>query len=447
MKHITLSALLLLAGASAHAQIFQSDLEAWTDGAPDGFMGARTNIAADSVFQETENVHGGSSAVRLQLSSGSHKRFTTVAQNVTAGATYEITFWVRGSGKVRTNIYDGRADGSGYGPYNTYVELAASDWQEVTQSVTAAMTTTEAEFIFSVIETVGPEHIVIDDVTIGEGVVVPPTEATIFEIQNTTDVAGASPLVNQVVITSGIVTGAKADVGYFIQDGAGAWNGIYVSDTVNTPALGDLVELTASVQENFTVTRLVSITAYAVASSGNALPAAEMLNPTSASQEQWESVLITLPDVQCMGAPDTFQEWPISNWQGSAKVDDFLFATTPTVGAFYTITGPLTFSFSEWKILPRDLNDLAVGTGLRESVDAAISTYPNPASTTLTVDLGTLLGRTELSVIDASGRVLLNTVATLDRTQLDVSDLSNGVYLLTARQGGQVWSTRVAVQH
>ena len=98
-------------------------------------------------------------------------------------------------------------------------------------------------------------------------------------------------------------------------------------------------------------------------------------------------------------------------------------------------------------LIARDLNDLAVGTGLRESVDAAISTYPNPASTTLTVDLGTLLGRTELSVIDASGRVLLNTVATLDRTQLDVSDLSNGVYLLTARQGGQVWSTRVAVQH
>lgn len=447
MKHITLSALLLLAGASAQAQIFQSDLEAWTDGAPDGFIGARTNLATDSIFQETEDVHGGTYAVRLQLSSGTHKRFTTTVQSVTAGATYDITFWVRGSGKVRTNIYDGRTDASGYGPYNAYVELVDADWQEVTQTVTAAVTTAEGEFIFSVFETEAPSHIVIDDVTISEGVVVPPTAATIFEIQNTTDAGGASPLVNQNVITSGVVTGVKSGTGYFLQDGTGPWNGIYVNDAANTPALGDIVELTAAVQENFTFTRLNTVTAYAVLSSGNAIPAAEVLNPTTASQEQWESVLVTISDVECMTLPDSFQEWVISNWLGSAKVDDLLYAATPTVGAFYTITGPMIYSFEEWKILPRDINDLSVGSGINEANALVIGAFPNPAHTSLTIDLGSLQGRTELSVIDASGRVLLNTVATADRTQVDVSGLSNGVYLLTARSGAQVLSTRIAVQH
>lgn len=447
MKHITLSALLLLAGASAQAQIFQSDLEAWTDGQPDGFIGARTNIPVDSIFQETEDVHGGTFAVRLQLSSGSHKRFTTVVQSVTAGAVYDITFWVRGSGSVRTNIYDGRADASGYGPYNPYVELVDGDWQEVTQSVTAALTTTEAEFIFSVFETVGPSHIVIDDITISEGVVVPPTEATIPEIQTTSAPDGASPLVNDNVITSGVVTAVKAGTGYFLQDGTGPWTGIFVNDATNAPALGDLVEITATVQENFLLTRLSNVTAYAVVSTGNAIPAAEILNPTTASQEQWESVLVNLPDVECMTLPDSFQEWIISNWLGTAKVDDFLFATTPTLGAFYSITGPMYYSFSEWKILPRSVDDLAVGSSVNEMSTIAITTFPNPAATVLTITIEELQGRTELSLMDLSGRIVLADVVTADRTQLDVSALSNGVYLLTARNGETSWSTRVAVQH
>lgn len=447
MKHFTLSALLLLAGASAQAQIFQSDLEAWTNGSPDGFVGARTNIAVDSIFQETVDVHGGSYAVRLQLATGSHKRFTTAAQDVTAGATYDITFWVRGTGSIRTNIYDGRADASGYGTYNPYVVLVDGAWQEVTQSVTAALTTSEAEFIFSVLETAGPSHIVIDDITISEGIVVPPTEVTITEIQTTSAPDGASPLVGSNVITSGVVTAVKDGTGYFLQDGTGPWTGIFVNDATNAPALGDLVEITATVQENFLLTRLTNVTAFAVVSTGNAIPAAEILNPTTASQEQWESVLVNLPDVECMTLPDSFQEWIISNWLGTAKVDDFLFATTPTLGAFYSITGPMYFSFAEWKILPRSVDDLAVGSSVNELNAPVMTTFPNPASTVVTVTMEELQGRTELSLMDLSGRIVLAGVVTTDRTQLDVSSLGNGVYLLNARNGEASRSARVIVQH
>ncbi len=446
MKHITLAALLLLAGA-ANAQVFESDLETWTDGLPDGFVGARNNISTDSIFQETTNPHSGTSAVRLQLATGTHKRFTTDALSVTAGATYDITFWVRGTGSVRTNIYDGRPDASGYGTYNPYVALDNSAWQEVTQSVTAAMTTAEAEFVFSVLETAGPAHIVIDDVTISEGVIVPPTEATIYEIQFTSAPDGASPLANDIVITSGIVTGAKAGTGYFIQDGTGAWNGIYVNDATNSPVVGDAVELTASVQENFGFTRLNNVTAYAVASSGNALPAAEVLTPAGASQEQWESVLVTVPDVECTTIPNQFQEWTITNWQGSMLVDDFLFATTPTLGSFYTVTGPVQYSFEAWRVLPRSLDDLGVGSSIGETSALRFSTYPNPADVVVNLTINGTIGSADYTVFDATGRLAVTGLVTAERTSIDVSGLTNGIYVMTIRNNGTSTSSRIAVQH
>lgn len=447
MKHITLGALLLIGATSLNAQVFTSDLESWTDGVPDGFVGAKTNLSADSIFQETNNPHSGSSAVRLQLSSGTHKRFSTVAQSVTAGASYDITFWVRGTGSIRTGIYDGRPTGSGYATYNDYVELVAADWQEVTQTVTAEMTASDAEFIFSILATGGPDHLVVDDVTISDGVVMPPTEATIYEIQYTEDPSGDSPLMNTNVITMGIVTGAKAGVGYFLQDGAGPWNGIFVNDAVNNPAQGDMVHVTASVQENFDYTRLTSVSMYMVMSSGNTVPAPEVLDPTSASQEQWESVLVTIPDVECTGAPNQFGEWPITNWLGSMLVDDVLYAYTPTVGAFYSITGPTQFSFSAWRVLPRDVNDVSVGSGVTENVDIHVAIFPNPATDLVRVTLPAASGRAELVLVDAAGRMVMNDVTATDNAVLNVGDLANGVYLLTVRTEAGISTEHISVQH
>ncbi|MCB0766871.1 MAG: T9SS type A sorting domain-containing protein [Flavobacteriales bacterium] len=447
MKHITLGALLLIGATSMNAQVFTSDLESWTDGLPDGFVGARNNLSTDSIFQETNNPHSGSSAVRLQLSTGTHKRFTTVAQSVTAGASYDITFWVRGTGSIRTGIYDGRPTGSGYAAYNDYVELVAADWQEVTQTVSAEMTTAEAEFILSILGTVGPDHLVVDDVTISDGVVVPPTEATIYEIQYTEDTSGDSPLMNTNVITMGIVTGAKAGTGYFLQDGTGPWNGIFVNDATNAPVRGDLVEVTASVQENFGFTRLTGVSAFMVMSSGNAEPAPEVLDPTSASQEQWESVLVTVPDVECTGAPNNFAEWPITNWLGSMLVDDVLYEYTPTVGAFYNVTGPTQYAFSAWRVLPRDVNDVSVGSGVTENFTIDMNIFPNPATDLMRVTLPAGTGRAQLFLMDAAGRMVMNDVNATDRAVLNVRDLANGVYLLTVRTEAGISTERISVQH
>ena len=463
MRNITLTTALLLAGMAAQAQVvFQSGLENWTAGVPTDMFGSKTSFVADSIFQETTNVHGGTSAVRLQLSSGTHRRFTTQALAVTAGTAYDISFWVRGRGRVRTNIYDGRPDASGYGTYNPYVDLTdGSTWQQVTQSVTCTNSGPVGEFIFSVISTVGPEHIVIDDITISVGEAVVPTVATISEIQTTATPDGASPLADELVQTTGIITGVvlsatSVPTSFFIQDGTGEYSGLYVFGSPGTAVQGDLVTVVGIVTEYDqsgswaqSFTELTGLQSVTVVSSGNALPAAEVLNATEASSEPWEGVLVKVLDLQCQNLPDgsnNFQ-WNGSNWLGSILVNDLFFDSAPVVGSYYSVTGLLNYSFNEWKLEPRDQADIEIGVGIGELSGTRVSVYPNPAQEQLTIELASLEAGTLFNVIDANGRSVMNGTVNTDRHLLDVSSVSNGLYALTLTNSKASWSTRILVQH
>lgn len=453
MKHITLSALLLLAGVGTQAQVvFESDLESWTDGLPDDFMGAKTSIEPDSVIQVTENPHGGTSAVRLVNTptvSGDHKRFTTQPMAVVAGQPYVVTFWARGAGQVRFAMFDERA-GNGYSPYSNWTPVSG-DWQQLTFNVLGAMNSAIGEFIISVNSTVGPEHVVIDDVTISLGEILPPVEATIQEIQETTDVSGNSPLMDQGVITGGIVTAVVANGstnGYWIQNNAAQWNGIFVSDAGNFPAIGDSVTLTAMVQENFGLTRLNTVLDYTVVSSGNELPAASVITTAQANTEPYEGVLSQVVNVECVVLPNTFGEWTVLQGTDSLIVNDLMYAYTPTLGTLYAVTGPINYGFGSFSIEPRDLNDIELGNSIGEFAGVTVTLFPNPASNVLTLDLGGLTGRTEYTLHDATGRMVSSDVITAERGTIDVSALTNGAYVMTLRNStGARWSTQVIVQH
>ena len=457
MKHIYAFGLMAALALPMQAQtVFESGFENWTGNVPTDMGGLRTNIATDSIFQETENVNSGSFAVRLQLSSGSHKRFTTQPLAVTAGITYDITFWVRGRGQVRTNIYDGRSTGSGYGSYNPYVTLTDGiTWQQVTQSVACTNSSAEGEFIFSVIGTSGPEHIVIDDVVISAGEPEVPTPATISEIQTTSAPDGASPLDGELVETSGIVTGVVTNAGgsvtsFFIQDGTGAFSGIYVFSAPASPvAMGDDVTVVGTVDEFNNLTEIIGLLSVTVNSSGNPQPTAENLSAGDAATEEWEGVLVRVADIECTNLPDATNnfQWLGSSWQGDILVDDLMYDSAPNVGSFYSVTGVITFTFSEWKVEPRMASDIEVSTGIAELAGSTVSLFPNPTNGVVTVDLADIKGRTELTLSDATGRVVLTTVTSNERIVLDASTLPNGIYLMTLRNANEVMSTRLSVQH
>ena len=65
--------------------------------------------------------------------------------------------------------------------------------------------------------------------------------------------ADASPYINQVVTTNGIVTGVGS-YGYFMQSGDGQWNGVWVySGSVPSVQVGDDITLTGPNGSDMTV--------------------------------------------------------------------------------------------------------------------------------------------------------------------------------------------------
>lgn len=189
-----------------------------------------------------------------------------------------------------------------------------------------------------------------------------PVTATIAEIQETTDPEGDSPMAGQLVSTHGIVT-AVDDNGFWIQDGTGAWTGIFVRQDDPAVAQGDSLSLTGTVHENYGLTRLVDVTDLTVNSSGNALPAATVLTTGTAGVEEYESVLISVTGATCLDNDLGYGEWLINDGSGDYTVDDAMYNANPETFMGYDLTGISTYSFNVWKLLPRDAGDVIANAG------------------------------------------------------------------------------------
>ncbi|MBK8583761.1 MAG: hypothetical protein IPL86_18715 [Flavobacteriales bacterium] len=434
----------------AGAQVFQSGLEDWTGATPDGWVGSKTNLDAANITQVTENVHGGASAVRLENADSGHKRFTTQTLTVTNGINYTITFWVRGSGNVRTGLFDGRPGTSaGYAPYGSYY-AATSTWTMVTQTVAAANDTTGAEFILSVQSTAAPDHLVIDDVNISEAGALQPS--SIYDIQFTVDPNGDSPLNGQTVLTGGIVTAdlPAANAGYFIQAGTGPWTGVYVFDADHSPAIGDSVTFSASVTEYFGITELTGITNYTTVSTGNAI-APYVVATGDVSLEPLESVLVKVMNAACTEIPGgaNFGKYKVNDGSGDAVIGKVIYTTVPDplLGTTYNVTGVNYYSFSEYNIQPRMASDVEIASGIAEAgVLATVQVGPNPATEQLTVNLGQAANtNVSYTFTDLQGRTLQSGVFAGERGMLNVADIATGMYRLTLRSNKLVNSIAVQV--
>lgn len=411
---------------SANAQIiFQDGFENWTANLPDNWVGAKTNISTDSIEQVSVNVHGGSFACRLKNPDSGHKRFTTQALTVVDGEIYQVEFWARGSGEVRVGLFDGRPGGtSGYSPYSGWTTLGTT-WTQVTQTILCANDTAGGEFILSVRNSLGAEHVVIDDVTITQGVVATPM--SIHDIQYTTATDGASPAVGSAVATGGIVT-ALCNVGYWLQAGTGPWSGIFVSDTLTNVAEGDSITLQAIVEESFGLTRLNGVNNL-VFEAGYPVPAPQSLDHAQSQSEPFESVLSRVVAVTCTNASLGFGEWMVDFGPAadSLRVDDLIYGFTPTVNDAYTLTGPMYFSFGQRKIEPRSAADIVAGIGETASLEVAV--YPNPASERITIQREGS-GRARYEVIDATGRTVIGQWGNATSIGIDLGALDAGHYMV-----------------
>lgn len=138
-----------------------------------------------------------------------------------------------------------------------------------------------------------------------------PEMLTIKQIQETADASGDSPYLDKMVITEGVVVTVDAR-GFYLQDGAGAWNGVYVYEgSAPTAVAGDSVKVTATVDEYNGLTELVS-PEYTVLNQGNTVAAATVATLAEMNSEMYEAVLVTIEDVTCI-VPEKSKNWTVAN--------------------------------------------------------------------------------------------------------------------------------------
>lgn len=162
---LLLTLLIVFIAFVSNAQITNGGFESWTAANPDGWGGTKTHTTGLTIHKvtATDSVHSGVNACGLKNTYTAHRRFTSVPTSVTNGTSYEISFWVKGTGQVRTSMFTGAANaGYGYLTYNAYVS-ATSTWTLVTQTLVPDTTTSAAEFIISVGVAA---DVVIDDVSL-----------------------------------------------------------------------------------------------------------------------------------------------------------------------------------------------------------------------------------------------------------------------------------------
>ena len=197
----------------------------------------------------------------------------------------------------------------------------------------------------------------------------------IQDIQNNPFGSGNSGYEDMEVTTRGIVTSDPIQFGnYWIQNGNGSWSGLQINDFVNNPSPGDEVQVTGTVNESFGFTRLDAISGYTLLSSGNPVPEPRVfktgdINTSADSAEAYESVLVEVRNVlvsdELPDSPSNFGEFSVDDGSGEIRVDDLSPVFDGNLNLEYLngdglelVRGYLYWSFGNFKIVPRDTNDV-----------------------------------------------------------------------------------------
>jgi len=293
-------------------------------------------------------------------------------------------------------------------------------------------------------------------------IIEPVSVVAIYDIQYS--LTGPSPLEGTNVITCGIVTGVF-DSGYFIQDGAGAWNGIFIYNYSNDPQRGDSLIIAGTVAEYYDKTELNDISFFEVQSGNNTLPEAVILNTGDVGQESYEGVLVKVENAECVDDNLGYGEWLVDDGSGEIIIGDLMFSFFPVLGEFYNITGIVDYSYSNFKIEPRDGNDIVVSTSADEAVlspKVELYNYPNPFNPTTTIYFSLTTGLTEnteliiynlkgqkVKILDMSGGCRIDAKATeslhhiiWNGTDESNQPVSSGIYFYQLKVGNKFVKTK-----
>lgn len=343
----------------------------------------------------------------------------TSADNVFIGAT------IIDDGAVTSVTFDWGTDGITF-PNNIVLSAAFDIYSTFPDYIPAQPAGTMVYFRYIAWDDLGDSTVFVGSYEVQ----MLPVDATIYEIQGQT---AASPYEGQLVNTGGIVTAVipGSAAGYFVQDGTGAWNGVFVYDNQNTPAIGDDITFTALVSEYYDLTELKEVTNFTIVSSGNTLPAPVALSTNDVNMEDYEGVFVSLTHATCTELPNTYGEWLVDDGSGSAMIDNNpAYEYTPNLNDAYNILGVVTYNFGDYKIEIRQNGDVSPWVGIPELSNNDINLYPNPASDRLFVQTNTNIQNIE--VYDVLGNLLYKQIVNSENIEINTSDLKAGIYFIRA---------------
>jgi hypothetical protein len=440
----------LTIGTKAQTIVLQSDFETWTGvEAVSGWDGSKTNITTtpDSARQDSYLPYHGTYCVALVNPTATSKRFSTQAVAVTAGTVYNVRFWTRGVGSIRTGLQGVKVStGFGY-EYGSYIAVNSTSWAVYNQTLLADSTNANAQFLFSVKSTTG--NLCVDSVTITNVGTTP--NVSLYGVQYTTATPANSPYMNQYVATGGIVTAVYngstgTQSGYYVQSSyANQWAAVNVYDYNHAVSVGDSILFSGQVQEYYNETEIANVAGFTKVSSNNQVRTPTTLVAFNTIQnEKYEGMLIKVngvTDVRYNTAAAWYVFSDSTMTAGVASedtVDNIILTYGYTQGKKYNITGVVHFEYANW-IEPRtvaDIDSLLSPLGIKniENNYTDVSVYPNPNNGVFTVSVNTLADEknTNFILTDLAGRVIykeqLDTHAGLNAYQINTSNIAKGTY-------------------
>ena len=254
-----------------------------------------------------------------------------------------------------------------------------------------------------------------------------PTITLIYDIQSGS-IAEGTVVTVQGVVTAG--TGETPDGGgssIYIQDGQGQYSGINVYSTAYSVSRGDSIQITGEYVEYYDKTEITALNSLTILATGISLPNPEVLTLDQSDWEPWEGVLIQIQSVTVSNDDAGYGEWEVTDGTNTFKIDNagnYTYSPEDEDLISY-ITGPLNYSYSEYKLIPRDDDDIVLGDGPPSitdisfnpssptevdnvTVSASILDGGTISSTTLTYNTGS--GNTDVAMTNTAGDTYSGTI-------------------------------------
>ena len=477
----------------AQNMVTNPGFENWEDGKPVGWIGEKTQPTIEIVQSST--AHDGSFSCQLINTGSTHNRFTSQSLSVESGQEYTVTFWLRGGGDVRTGFWDGQgSDGTNFA-YNSYI-TATGTWTQHSQTVTAPVTATNAELIFSVRNTTG-ENILIDDVemlkegnvTLKANFKADKTTAEVGATINFTDLSTGNPTAWEWTVSGPETQTANVQNPSFTFTKAGSYDVTLIvsnDETSSEPetkadyiVIGDFILFQDFNSGDFGDWEIISITGdqqWIISSNGgpDGSPCAQMNGFSGGNNvnEDWlispaffaTSFILTFENAKNFNGDD-LKLFVSDDYSGDGDIA----GATWTQLNFTTSTGNYNWVNSgEVKYTAQSNDDLHIAfkytstaadgalwrvdnivlrngsQNIAENPKTACKVYPNPSSTGIFIV--STEGNATIKALSIDGR-LIKTQTMTQETTLDLSTCPQGIYFLQITQENGAVTTQKVVKN